>query len=129
MSVHEHLHIRQVSFEGFVSWTCSPVLCALTSQRPFKGWQWFQHSAPCQLPMFSPNRHAYLPHICALCCFCRRNHILFGGTRILQHTGDKAARLKTPDGGCLVIVLRTGKLNSRLWSAEAVHAILWFAVC
>lgn len=42
-----------------------------------------------------------------------RNHILFGGTRILQHTGDKAARLKTPDGGCLVIVLRTGRLVLR----------------
>lgn len=35
--------------------------------------------------------------------------MLFGGTRILQHTGDKTARLKTPDGGCLVIVLRTGE--------------------
>lgn len=35
-------------------------------------------------------------------------HILFGGTRILQHTGDKAARIRTPDGGCLAVVLRTG---------------------
>ena len=35
-------------------------------------------------------------------------HVLFGGTRILQHTGDKEARLRTPDGGCLAVVLRTG---------------------
>ena len=35
-------------------------------------------------------------------------HVLFSGTRILQHTGDKDARLRTPDGGCLAVVLRTG---------------------
>ncbi len=35
-------------------------------------------------------------------------HILFGGTRILQHTGDRGARIRTPDGGCLAVVLRTG---------------------
>ena len=35
-------------------------------------------------------------------------HILFGGTKILQHTGDKEARIRTPDGGCLAVVLRTG---------------------
>lgn len=35
--------------------------------------------------------------------------ILFGGTRILQHTGaDKDARIRTPDNGCLAVVLRTG---------------------
>ena len=34
--------------------------------------------------------------------------VLFGGTRILQHTPDKHARIKTPDGGCLAYVLRTG---------------------
>ena len=35
--------------------------------------------------------------------------ILFGGTRILQHTGaDKDARIRTPDSGCLAVVLRTG---------------------
>ena len=34
--------------------------------------------------------------------------ILFGGTRILQHTGDKHARIRTPDDGCLAVVLRTG---------------------
>lgn len=48
-----------------------------------------------------------LPHPTSPPYVCR-NHVLFGGTRILQHTGDKGARLKTPDGGCLVIVLRTG---------------------
>jgi E1-E2 ATPase len=37
-----------------------------------------------------------------------RHHVLFGGTRMLQHTGDKGARLRTPDGGCLAVVLRTG---------------------
>ena len=37
-----------------------------------------------------------------------RNHVLFGGTKILQHTPDKAARIRTPDGGCLAVVLRTG---------------------
>lgn len=34
--------------------------------------------------------------------------VLFGGTRVLQHTGDKTARIKTPDDGCLAVVLRTG---------------------
>lgn len=35
-------------------------------------------------------------------------HVLFGGTKILQHTGDKSAPVRTPDGGCLAVVLRTG---------------------
>ncbi len=35
-------------------------------------------------------------------------HVLFGGTKVLQHTGDKNAKLRTPDGGCLAVVLRTG---------------------
>ena len=35
-------------------------------------------------------------------------HILFGGTKLLQSTGDKAAKIRTPDGGCLAVVLRTG---------------------
>jgi len=37
-----------------------------------------------------------------------KGHILFGGTRILQHTADKDAHIRTPDGGCLAVVLRTG---------------------
>jgi hypothetical protein len=37
-----------------------------------------------------------------------RMHVLFGGTKLLQSSGDKAAHIKTPDGGCLAVVLRTG---------------------
>ena len=37
-----------------------------------------------------------------------KNQVLFSGTKILQHTGDKGARVRTPDGGCLAVVLRTG---------------------
>jgi cation-transporting ATPase 13A1 len=35
-----------------------------------------------------------------------RHHVLFGGTRMLQHDGDKGAKLRTPDGGCLAVVGR-----------------------
>lgn len=35
-------------------------------------------------------------------------HVLFGGTKLLQSSGDKSAKIKTPDGGCLAVVLRTG---------------------
>ena len=38
-----------------------------------------------------------------------KSHVLFGGTKILQVTPpDQNARIKTPDGGCLAIVLRNG---------------------
>lgn len=37
-----------------------------------------------------------------------RQHVLFGGTKLLQATGDRGARVRTPDGGCLAVVLRTG---------------------
>lgn len=35
-------------------------------------------------------------------------HVVFGGTKLMQSTGDKQAHVKTPDGGCLAVVLRTG---------------------
>eukprot|EP00898_Chlorokybus_atmophyticus_P008150 jgi/Chlat1/8336/Chrsp8S08098 len=55
--------------------------------------------------------------------------VLFGGTKILQHTPDKDAPLKAPDGGCIAVVLRTGfdttqgKLMRKiLFSTETVSA-------
>lgn len=37
-----------------------------------------------------------------------KNFVLFSGTKVLQHTEDRNASIRTPDGGCLAIVLRTG---------------------
>ncbi|GLC43701.1 hypothetical protein PLESTB_000409700 [Pleodorina starrii] len=58
-----------------------------------------------------------------------KHHILFGGTKILQHTADKGARIRTPDGGCLAVVLRTGfetaqgrLMRTILFSTERVTA-------
>eukprot|EP00252_Welwitschia_mirabilis_P016771 TRINITY_DN3715_c0_g2_i1.p1 TRINITY_DN3715_c0_g2~~TRINITY_DN3715_c0_g2_i1.p1 ORF type:complete len:973 (-),score=211.08 TRINITY_DN3715_c0_g2_i1:174-3008(-) len=58
-----------------------------------------------------------------------KGNILFGGTKILQHTADNGAHLKTPDGGCMAIVLRTGFETSQgklmrtiLFSTERVSA-------
>ncbi|CAL5420655.1 unnamed protein product [Camellia sinensis] len=62
-----------------------------------------------------------------------KTHVLFGGTKILQHTPDKVSFLmKTPDGGCLAVVLRTGFETSQgklmrtiLFSTERVTANSW----
>ncbi|CAL8460618.1 g147 [Coccomyxa elongata] len=61
-----------------------------------------------------------------------KNHVLFSGTKILQHTGDKSARIRTPDNGCLAVVLRTGFETSQgqlmrtiLYSTERVTANNW----
>jgi cation-transporting ATPase 13A1 len=58
-----------------------------------------------------------------------RQHILFGGTKVVQHVGDPFAQLRTPDGGCLAIVLRTGfgteqgkLMRTIMFSTEAVSA-------
>ncbi|XP_024977982.1 probable manganese-transporting ATPase PDR2 [Cynara cardunculus var. scolymus] len=61
-----------------------------------------------------------------------KTHVLFGGTKILQHTPDKTFHMKTPDGGCLAIVLRTGfettqgkLMRTILFSTERVTANSW----
>lgn len=52
-----------------------------------------------------------------------KNHVLFSGTKVLQHNGDKSARIRTPDNGCLAVVLRTGFETSQ-GDALATSALL-----
>lgn len=56
-----------------------------------------------------------------------KNNVLFSGTKVLQHTGDKGARVRTPDGGCLAVVLRTGFETSQ--GACALGAGVRYARC
>lgn len=56
-------------------------------------------------------------------------HVIFGGTKLLQATGDKEGHIRTPDGGCLAVVLRTGfgtaqgrLMRTILYSTERVTA-------
>jgi cation-transporting ATPase 13A1 len=59
-----------------------------------------------------------------------KNHILFGGTKILQVTPPSAdSSIGTPDGGCLALVLRTGFATQQgklvrtiIYSTERVSA-------
>ena len=56
-------------------------------------------------------------------------HVVFGGTKLMQASGDDQAHIKTPDGGCLAVVLRTGfgtaqgrLMRTILYSTERVSA-------
>ena len=58
-----------------------------------------------------------------------RMHVVFGGTKLLQTSRDDEAHLRTPDGGCLAVVLRTGfgtaqgrLMRTILYSTERVTA-------
>lgn len=56
-------------------------------------------------------------------------NVVFGGTKLMQASGDAEAHIKTPDGGCLAVVLRTGfgtaqgrLMRTILYSTERVSA-------
>ena len=64
-----------------------------------------------------------------------KNHVLFSGTKLIQHTGDKEAHIKTPDGACLAVVLRTGfetsqgtQLASSLLTQGVQSRQMWLCV-
>jgi len=70
-----------------------------------------------------------LSEACALSVKRDKGHVMFGGTKLLQVAGDKQAHIKTPDGGCLALVLRTGfgtaqgrLMRTILYSTERVSA-------
>lgn len=55
--------------------------------------------------------------------------VLFAGTKVVQHTPDREAPLRAPDGGCVALVLRTGfetkqgkLMRSIVFSTEAASA-------
>jgi hypothetical protein len=56
-----------------------------------------------------------------------KQHVLFGGTKLLQTMGDKGAHVRTPDGGCLAVVLRTGfgTAQGEGGPGLACPAVLW----
>ena len=63
-----------------------------------------------------------------------KHHVLFSGTKILQHGADAGAKVRTPDGGCLAVVLRTGfeaaqgrMVRTILSAAGRVTAASWEA--
>lgn len=74
-----------------------------------------------------PDEHLQMKH--------DKHHIIFGGTKILQHEADyQNVKLRTPDGGCLAYVLRTGfdtaqgkLMRTILFSTERVTANNWEA--
>lgn len=66
---------------------------------------------------------------CRLSIKRHRMHVVFGGTKLLQTSSDREAKLKTPNDGCLAVVLRTGfgtaqgrLMRTILYSTERVSA-------
>ncbi|KAF5843112.1 hypothetical protein DUNSADRAFT_2149 [Dunaliella salina] len=51
-----------------------------------------------------------------------KNHVLFSGTKILQHSPGKGARIRAYDGNCLAYVLRTGFETAQVGSPKSEGA-------